>query len=107
MLLEPDTLELMMSNQLPDGMWQRFPGFGELEGRGFGLAGGLIVEPTPLDHEASTGELYWGGVAGTQWWISPRANTAGLLMTQRQMAFAHPFAFEFKKLAYQAVCRAR
>ena len=41
--------------------------------------------------------------AGTHWWISPRSNTAGVLLTQRQMAFAHPFVFEFKKLAYQAV----
>jgi hypothetical protein len=24
-------------------------------------------------------------------------------MTQRQMAFLHPFAFEFKRLAYEAV----
>jgi hypothetical protein len=44
-------------------------------------------------------------LAGTQWWISPRANLAGLLMTQRQMAFFHPFAFEFKRLAYEAVKR--
>jgi len=26
-------------------------------------------------------------------------------MTQRQMAFAHPFAVEFKRLAYEAVRR--
>jgi hypothetical protein len=26
-------------------------------------------------------------------------------MTQRQMAFAHPFAVEFKRLAYEAVKR--
>ena len=84
-------------------MWRRLPGFGEIRGKGFGLTGGLIVEPSPLDHEASTGETCWGGVAGTHWWISPRSNTAGVLMTQRQMAFAHPFVFEFKKLAYQAV----
>lgn len=106
-LLKPETISLMMTNQLPDGRWIRFAGFGELQGKGFGLAGGLIVQPAPFDHEASTGELYWAGVAGTQWWITPRANTAGLLMTQRQMAFAHPFAFEFKKLAYQAVSGGR
>jgi CubicO group peptidase (beta-lactamase class C family) len=52
------------------------------------------------------GQFYWGGIAGTQWWISPKANAAGILMTQRQMAFAHPFAVEFKRLAYQAVSRA-
>src|SRR5258708_5429103 len=102
-LLKPDTIALMMTNQLPDGVWMRFPVVGELRGRAFGLAGGLILEPSPFDHESSIGELYWGGVAGTQWWISPKADVAGLMMTQRQMAFAHPFAVEFKRLAYEAV----
>ena len=104
-LLKPDTIALMMTNQLPDGVWIRFPSVGELQGRGFGLTGALILEPSPLDHKNSIGELYWCGVAGTQWWISPKANVAGLMMTQRQMAFAHPFAFEFKRLAYEAVMR--
>ena len=102
-LLKPDTIALMMTNQLPDGVWIRFPRLGELHGRGFGLAGALILEPSSLDHKDSVGELYWGGSAGTQWWISPKANVAGLMMTQRQMAVFHPFAFEFKRLAYEAV----
>jgi CubicO group peptidase (beta-lactamase class C family) len=102
-LLKPNTIALMMTNQLPGGVWIRFPRSGELHGRGFGLAGGLKLEPSPLDHKDSIGELYWGGSAGTQWWISPRTNAAGLMMTQRQMAFFHPFVFEFKRLAYEAV----
>jgi CubicO group peptidase (beta-lactamase class C family) len=104
-LLKPETIALMMTNQLPEGMWIRFPNVGELRGRGFGLAGALILEPSPFDHEDSLGELLWGGYAGTQWWISPGANVAGLMMTQRQLAFLHPFAFEFKRLAYEAVRR--
>ena len=106
-LLKPETIALMMTNQLPDGVWMRFPVSGELVGRGYGLAGGLIVQPSPLHHPDARGEFYWGGLAGTQWWISPKANLAGLLMTQRQMAFFHPFAFEFKRLAYEAVKRGR
>jgi CubicO group peptidase (beta-lactamase class C family) len=102
-LLKPETIALMMANQLPEGMWIRFPIVGELRGRGFGVAGALVSERSPLDHSDATGELFWGGYAGTQWWISPRANVAGLMMTQRQMAFLHPFAFEFKRLAYEAV----
>ena len=42
-------------------------------------------------------------MAGTQWWISPKRNMAGVMMAQRQMAFVHPFSFEFKRLAYEAV----
>jgi CubicO group peptidase (beta-lactamase class C family) len=104
-LLKPETIALMMTNQLPEGVWMRFPVSGELVGRGYGLAGGLIVQPSPLHHPDASGEFYWGGLAGTQWWISPKANLAGLLMTQRQMAFFHPFAFEFKRQAYEAVKR--
>jgi CubicO group peptidase (beta-lactamase class C family) len=102
-LLKPDTISLMMTNQLPEGVWVRFPGLGEIRGYAFGLAGMLTLAPSPLEPKESTGEFQWGGIAGTQWWISPKTNLAGLLMTQRQMAFMHPFQFEFKQLVYQAV----
>ena len=104
-LLKPDTIELMMTNQLPEGVWIRFPAYGEIRGRGHGLAGALILEPSAFDHQDASGELFWGGRAGTQWWISPRKNTAGLIMAQREAGFAHPFAVEFKRLAYEAVKR--
>jgi CubicO group peptidase (beta-lactamase class C family) len=102
-LLKPETIAQMMTNQLPDGQWIRFAMMGEMPGQAFGLAGGLIVKPPPLIHPDASGEFYWGGVAGTQWWISPKRNMAGVMMAQRQMAFIHPFVFEFKRLAYEAV----
>jgi CubicO group peptidase (beta-lactamase class C family) len=102
-LLEPDTIKLMMTNQLPEGVWMRFPGFGELQGKGYGLAGALIVEPSAFEHQDARGELFWGGRGGTQWWISPKKNTAGLIMTQRETG--HAFVVEFKRLAYEAVKR--
>jgi CubicO group peptidase (beta-lactamase class C family) len=80
---------------------------GEQVGKAHTLAGGLIVKPTPFDHPDASGELYWGGVAGTQWWISPKQNMAGVMMAQRHMSFVHPFSFEFKRLAYDAVKRGR
>lgn len=104
-LLKPETIAQMMTNQLPEGIWMRFPITGELVGKGYGLAGALTVRPSPFDHGDAAGEFWWGGVAGTQWWISPKTGVAGLLMTQRQMAFFHPFAIEFKRLAYEAVKR--
>ena len=104
-LLKPDTIEQMMSNQLPEDVWIRFAAFGVLQGKGHGLAGALILEPSALDHQDARGELFWGGRAGTQWWISPETNTAGLIMAQRDQGFAHPFAVEFKRLAYEALRR--
>lgn len=106
-LLRPETIALMMRNQLPDGVCIRFPGFGNIEGKAFGLGGSLTLAPSSLEPEAAAGEFQWGGIAGTHWWISPRAGLAGLLMTQRQWAFWHPFSFEFKRLVYKAAGRDR
>ena len=99
-LLKPDTIELMMTNQLAEGVWLRFAGFGELQGKGHGLAGALILEPSAFEHRDAKGELFWGGRGGTQWWISSETKIAGLIMAQREMTFAH---VEFKRLAYDAV----
>lgn len=102
-LLKPATIALMMTNQLPNGINIRFPQVGEVPGKGYGLAGSLTLAPSPFDPPGATGEFQWGGIAGTHWWISPKADLAGVLMTQRQMSFWHPFSFEFKQLVYQAV----
>jgi CubicO group peptidase (beta-lactamase class C family) len=101
-LLKPQTIEAMMHNQLPEGVHIRFPGLGEIKGKGFGLGGAVTLAPSSLDPAASVGEFQWGGIAGTHWWISPRTGLSGLLVAQRQMAFWHPFSFEFKQLAYRA-----
>jgi CubicO group peptidase (beta-lactamase class C family) len=102
-LLRPDTIRLMMTNQLPEGVWIRFAAYGALQGKGHGLPGALILEPSGFEHQDARGELFWGGRAGTQWWISPKKNTAGLIMAQHEMG--HPFVIEFKRLAYEAVKR--
>jgi CubicO group peptidase (beta-lactamase class C family) len=104
-LLKPDTLAQMMSNQLPEGVCIHFPIVGELQGKVFGLAGALIQEPSTFNHQDAKGEFFWGGIAGTQWWISRSTNSAGVMMAQRQMAFLHPFVFEYKRLAYETLKR--
>jgi len=85
----------------------QFPGIGAIEGKALGLGGSLTLAPSSLEPKGSVGEFQWGGIAGTHWWISPQANLAALLMTQRRMALWHPFSFEFKQLVYQAVARTR
>ena len=101
-LLKPQTLALMRTNQLAAGQRIRFPRLGDIPGKGFGLAGAVTLKPSASEPAGSAGELEWGGIAGTHWWIAPGGKFAGINMTQRQMGFWHPFAFEFKRLAYAA-----
>jgi CubicO group peptidase (beta-lactamase class C family) len=93
----------MMCNQLAQGVCLRFPGFGILPDKVYGLSGALTLAPSDGAPRSTAGEFQWGGIGGTHWWINPRVNLAGVLMTQRQMSFWHPFSFDFKRLAYQAV----
>jgi CubicO group peptidase (beta-lactamase class C family) len=103
-LLKPSTISLMMTNQLPPGQVVRFPGI-PTPGKGFGLAGAVTLRPLPDEPPEAVGELEWGGIAGTHWWVSPVNNLAGVVMAQRQGGFWHPFSREIKRLAYRAALR--
>ncbi len=102
-LLKPETSTLLMTNQLPSGVTVQFPLFGKIAGKGYGVAGALTIERSKVEPPDAVGELEWGGLAGTHWWISPRTGTAAVIMTQRYFGFWHPFAFEFKRLVYGAL----
>jgi CubicO group peptidase (beta-lactamase class C family) len=104
-LLKPQTIRLAMTNHLPGGMNIRFANWGEMHGKGHGLAGSVTLAPSEFDPAATVGEFQWGGLAGTHWWISPQDNLSSVVMAQRAMAFWHPFYFEFKKLVRQATHR--
>ena len=104
-VLNEQSRHLMMQNHLPAGWGIAFPGVGQVPGKGFGLGGAVTLRPGEFDPAEGEGEFEWGGMAGTHWWISPRHNIAGILMTQRQMAFWHPYSFEFKNLVYAAMLK--
>jgi hypothetical protein len=48
------------------------------------------------------GELQWGGLAGTHWFIHPASGLAGVVMCQRHFGFWHPFWFAYKRAMYAA-----
>jgi CubicO group peptidase (beta-lactamase class C family) len=106
-LLKPATAAEMMRNQLPAAQCVQFPAEGPAAHiarqpqLGFGLAGAVTLAPSAWGGPDAVGELQWGGLAGTHWWIAPRAGLAGAFMTQRLMAFWHPAWFEFKRLAHE------
>ena len=102
-LLKPHTLADMGRNHLPPGVCVRFPDVPLNPGRVFGLGSAVLTQPGPLDPLAAASEVNWGGMAGTVWWINPRLNLAGVLMTQRYWGSGDPYTVEFKRLAYQGL----
>jgi len=102
-LLQPGSLAQMFSNQVAPGLYVQFPNMPANPGRVFGLGSSVLARPGPFDPPGATDEVSWGGVAGTIWFINPRLNIGGVLMTQRYMGFGNPYTFEFKRLAYQAL----
>jgi CubicO group peptidase (beta-lactamase class C family) len=64
-LLGPRTVELMRSNVLPPTVPSPSPG------EGFGLDVGVYTDPIAAGGYYGKGTYYWGGLAGTWFWIDP------------------------------------
>ncbi|MBU2286564.1 MAG: beta-lactamase family protein [Gammaproteobacteria bacterium] len=102
-LLQPATVQQMFSNQLPPGMHVQFPNVPTQPGWRFGLGSAVRDAAAPTDPKDIPGEVSWGGLAGTLWWIHPRLGIAAVLMTQRYFGFGNAYAQQFKVEAYSAL----
>jgi len=102
-LLKPDTIDLMCRNQLAADLCVRFPNMPPFRNKGFGLGSSVTIGTSPFEPKQVVGEVGWGGLAGTIWWINPRIGIAGVLMTQRYFGFGNPYSFVFKGQAYKAL----
>ena len=51
----------------------------------------------------SAGEYYWGGAAGTSFWIDPKEKMFGVFLIQVLPPTGIPAADQFKRMAYQAL----
>lgn len=71
-LLRSETVEMMTSNHLPDGVTRG-------RGEGFGLGFSVRTE----DGTSPKGEYGWGGMASTHFWISPRDELIVVALSQR------------------------
>mmetsp|Transcript_16616 Transcript_16616/g.29089 ORF Transcript_16616/g.29089 Transcript_16616/m.29089 type:complete len:674 (-) Transcript_16616:117-2138(-) len=71
-LLKPESVELLLANQLPgatgkDDVWAF-----STAGVGFNLLGSVSVAHPELDEALRPGEYGWGGMAGTAWTNDPK-----------------------------------
>ncbi len=101
------TLEYMVQNHLPgifgdagEHPGDQLPGF--VDGTGFGLGFAVVEDTTRTGVVGSEGEYYWGGAAGTIFWIDPVEELAAVVMIQH-MNVQIPLRARFKALTYAAI----
>jgi len=98
-ILSRKSVELMRSNHLGD-----LPRAGLLgEGYGFGLTFAVNLGPGKSATVGSEGEYYWGGAAGTAFWIDPKEHMMGVFLIQVLPPTNIPAGDQFKRMAYLAL----
>ena len=107
-LLSPRTVAYMGRNHLPGGL--DLEAFGRplnaeapLRGIGFGLGFAVVIDPARGKVVCSEGELSWGGLASTTFWIDPREQLTVSFFTQLMPSSAYPIRPQLRQLVYQAL----
>jgi len=98
-ILKPETVEMMRSNQLPEGITE-IPGY---PGNVFGLDFAIVSDPA-LNGGMSAGSYWWWGIAGSWFWIDPVEDLVFVGMIQnRNLRYARGLQLKSKELLYDAV----
>jgi CubicO group peptidase (beta-lactamase class C family) len=99
-LIGPRTLAFMTCDQLAPHVIVQHPLLPP--GNRFGLGFGVRVQPGLAPTAGSVGEYFWGGVAGTAFFVSPRDELFAVLMLQAP-EYRDYFRQLFRTLVYAAV----
>ena len=107
-LLGPRTLAYMGRNHLPGGASLVDVGRGQFaetayDGIGFGLGFGVSVDPVATKVTANPGELTWGGLASTAFWVDPAEQLAVHFYTQLVPSSTYPVRTQLRPLVTQAL----
>jgi CubicO group peptidase (beta-lactamase class C family) len=100
-ILGPRTVEYMAANHLHDRIslgTNYIPG----PAYGFGLGFGTRLETGMSEWPGSVGDFYWGGYAGTYFWIDPEEGLVVTYMSQEPVRRQH-FRTLLRTLVYQAI----
>ena len=82
-ILSPNSIAMMRSDQVGSTKpLARLTNIMLNDGIGFGLGFGTIKNQGLSGLALPTGTFFWGGAAGTFFWIDPRHELIGLFMTQ-------------------------
>jgi CubicO group peptidase (beta-lactamase class C family) len=98
-ILSRKTVELMTSDHLGD-----MPRGALLPaGYGFGFTMAISHGAGKTGVIGSEGEYFWGGAAGTRFWIDPKEQMIGIFMIQILPHTNLTYGSQFRQLAYQAI----
>jgi CubicO group peptidase (beta-lactamase class C family) len=98
-LLSRKSVELMHSDHLGNlGRTGVLP-----DGYGFGLTFAVNLGPGKTGTVGSEGEYYWGGAAGTSFWIDPKEHMYGVFLINVLPPTNIPAADQFQRMAYLAL----
>lgn len=100
-VLGPRTVAFMTSNHVHPGI-STTTGFLPGPGYGFGLGFAVRTNPGMSAWNGSVGDFYWGGYAGTYFWIDPREDLAVVFMTTEPTRRAQ-YRMAVRDAVYQAL----
>lgn len=85
-ILKPETVAMLQQNQLESTVVPEatggLPAIGS-DALGFGLDFAVVLDPDKLQVPEGKGSIWWGGAAGTWFWIDPKNDLYFLGMIQR------------------------
>jgi CubicO group peptidase (beta-lactamase class C family) len=96
------TLELMHQNHLPQALLPYGIEGVATPGYGFGLGSRVCANVAEAAVSTSVGEFGWAGAAKTYYWVDPKEELVGVLMTQFMIGFDLP-ENDLRSLVYQAI----
>ena len=104
-ILSRTTVSLMTSDHLGPQMARAMQPGAVLgtQGYTFGLGFAVRQEPGIAAVPGSQGEYMWAGYAGTYFWIDPKEELIGIMMTQAPGPSRQYYRREIKQLVYQAI----
>ncbi len=97
-ILGRKTVELMTANHTGEyGNWLTGPGYG------FGLGYAVVTDLGPSATPRSEGTFYWSGAFGTIFWVDPKEDLIGILMTQIRPYTHLNIRPDLATMTYQAI----
>ncbi len=107
-VLQPDSIEMMLANRLPDAVMQQKASAIHYEvggGNGFGMNGRVCVDPAAAGRPVGKGTYEWAGAFGTWFWADPQYDIVFVGMTHRLMPHAEmkPLSVVSQDLVYRAL----